>query len=55
MGGVYCEDCDIAPLAVSENEKAGVRPWAVDPELARRLWTMSEQLTGVRFPAGQHA
>jgi NAD(P)-dependent dehydrogenase (short-subunit alcohol dehydrogenase family) len=49
MGGGYCEDSDIAPLAVSESEKTGERPWAVDPKLARRLWTASEQLTGVDF------
>lgn len=27
---------------------------ARDPELARRLWTLSEQLTGVRFPRLRH-
>ncbi|WP_233838438.1 oxidoreductase [Paraburkholderia sp. ZP32-5] len=45
MGGVYCEDCDIAP-AVSSDHKAlnGVLPWAADPVLARRLWTLSESL-----------
>lgn len=47
-GGVYCEDCDIA-VAVSANSplRTGVRPWAIDPKLAARLWTMSEKLTGV--------
>ncbi|NKJ45584.1 oxidoreductase [Burkholderia sp. SG-MS1] len=55
MGGVYCEDCDIAPLAMSESDKGGVRSWAVDPELALHLWTVSEQLTGTHFPAGQYA
>jgi hypothetical protein len=25
----------------------GVRPWATDPELAERLWQMSERLTGL--------
>jgi len=24
-------------------------PWTTDPEAARRLWEVSEQLTGVRF------
>lgn len=52
MGGVYCENSDIA-VAVSPEDKrrVGVKPWAVDPEAARRLWTVSETLTGVRFPA----
>jgi hypothetical protein len=47
MGGVYCENCDIA-VAVSADSKAmlGVRPWAIDPDLANRLWSLSETLTG---------
>ncbi|MGO8654745.1 oxidoreductase, partial [Rhizobium ruizarguesonis] len=27
-------------------EMLGVRPWATDPELAERLWQLSERLTG---------
>jgi NAD(P)-dependent dehydrogenase (short-subunit alcohol dehydrogenase family) len=56
-GGVYCEDCDIARLIVSDEAVApgsasmesGVRAWAVDVEAADRLWTMSEVQTGVHF------
>ncbi len=50
-GGVYCEDCDIAP-AWHEGLRpyTGVRAYAVDPEAARRLWAMSEAMTGVSFP-----
>lgn len=51
LGGVYCEDCDIAKLADASTERAGVRPWAVDRALALRLWTLSEQLTGVSLPS----
>ena len=49
-GGVYCEDCDIA-AAVPADDKgfSGVRPWAVDPALADKLWALSERMTGVRF------
>jgi len=49
-GGVYCEDCDIA-VAVPADDKgfSGVRPWAIDRELADRLWTLSERMTGVAF------
>ena len=48
LGGVYCENCDIA-LAVPADSTAdfGVRPWAIDPEPADRLWRLSERLTGV--------
>lgn len=43
MGGVYCEDCDVAEAtSADEPRPSGVRPWAVDPELAEKLWTLSE-------------
>lgn len=48
MGGLYCEDCEIASL--NENEPpsfVGVRPYATDPEQAERLWALSAQLTGL--------
>ena len=49
-GGVYCEDCDIAPAVPADAPPgAGVRPWAIDPEAARGLWALSERLTGVRL------
>ncbi|OXM63373.1 MULTISPECIES: SDR family NAD(P)-dependent oxidoreductase [Amycolatopsis] len=56
MGGVYCEDCDIAepasgdPLPSGPGRPAmflGVRDYAVDPQQADRLWTLSAELTGV--------
>jgi NAD(P)-dependent dehydrogenase (short-subunit alcohol dehydrogenase family) len=46
MGGLYCEDCDIAEL-VYEDGPSGVRPYALDPDQAARLWTLSADLTGV--------
>jgi hypothetical protein len=47
LGGVYCENCNIA-AAVPEDSKGllGVRPWATNPEFAERLWQLSEKLTG---------
>ena len=48
MGGVYCEDCDIAELVPDDDKgMVGVRSYAVDPEQAARLWTLSAELTGV--------
>ncbi|MCU1681291.1 MAG: oxidoreductase [Amycolatopsis sp.] len=49
MGGVYCEDCDIAePLASADaTTPSGVRDHAIDPEQAARLWALSADLTGV--------
>jgi NAD(P)-dependent dehydrogenase (short-subunit alcohol dehydrogenase family) len=50
MGGVYCEDCDIArALPADDKSFVGVRPWAIDTAIADKLWTLSEQMTGVRF------
>jgi NAD(P)-dependent dehydrogenase (short-subunit alcohol dehydrogenase family) len=47
-GGTYCEDCDIArAVPAGTTGLFGVMPWAVDPGYAERLWTLSEQLTGV--------
>jgi NAD(P)-dependent dehydrogenase (short-subunit alcohol dehydrogenase family) len=49
MGGVYCADCEIARELPSDDstELHGVRPRAIDPVAAGRLWTLSEQLTSV--------
>ncbi|MCX4977755.1 SDR family NAD(P)-dependent oxidoreductase [Streptomyces sp. NBC_00620] len=47
MGGVYCEDCDIAEPAPADGERTGVQAYAIDPEQAARLWALSAELTGV--------
>jgi NAD(P)-dependent dehydrogenase (short-subunit alcohol dehydrogenase family) len=39
-GGVYCENCDIALVKTDGDD--GVRPYAIDPVIAQRLWTWSE-------------
>lgn len=46
LGGVYCEDCDIAPLNTGETGRRGVAAWAADIDLAERLWAISEEWTG---------
>ncbi|GGZ17612.1 SDR family NAD(P)-dependent oxidoreductase [Streptomyces nitrosporeus] len=46
MGGVYCEDCDVAEPA-GEGTEGGVHAHATDPEQAARLWALSAGLTGV--------
>lgn len=61
MGGVYCENCDIAPGVPRKDEadrssdairqvgsmSLGVMPYAVGPEAAARLWRLSEHLAGL--------
>ena len=49
-GGLYCEDCQIAEAAIGEAFGRGVHPWALDAEAAERLWTLSEEWSGERFP-----
>ncbi|SHM20805.1 SDR family NAD(P)-dependent oxidoreductase [Actinacidiphila paucisporea] len=47
LGGVYLEDCDIAEPARPDGTRNGVRDYAIDPDQASRLWTLSAHLTGV--------
>ncbi|MBW2666767.1 MAG: SDR family NAD(P)-dependent oxidoreductase [Deltaproteobacteria bacterium] len=48
-GGLYLEDCGIAEPVTSDESDHGFMPHAVDPEAAKRLWAISEELQGVRF------
>lgn len=46
LGGLYCEDCDIAKLKSStEITFKEVEAYAVDTEQAKRLWDLSSELT----------
>lgn len=52
IGGVYLQNCDIAPFEPSntpietDGPAAGVMRYAVDPDSAQRLWRLSEELVG---------
>jgi hypothetical protein len=51
LGGVYCEDCDVAALWQKGNSPySGVHAHAVDPAISEALWTLSEKMTGVSYP-----
>jgi len=60
-GGQYCANCDIAGIMniqAGDAERiknssglAGVLPYAIDADAAAKLWTLSEQLTGIEFAA----
>jgi NAD(P)-dependent dehydrogenase (short-subunit alcohol dehydrogenase family) len=55
MGGVYCEDVEVAALASGKREQGmgyaarGVQPYSVDESHAKRLWSLSEEMTGITF------
>lgn len=50
MGGVYCEDADIANLEDPDNAMGrffGVKPYAIDAANAAKLWDVSAAATGI--------
>lgn len=47
VGGRYCDNCAVSEM--SEAGYQGVRPYAIDPDRAKALWTRSEELVGERF------
>jgi hypothetical protein len=49
IGGHYCEDCHVAEIASAPGIRAGVQPYALDPQHAQALWQVSEELVGERF------
>jgi NAD(P)-dependent dehydrogenase (short-subunit alcohol dehydrogenase family) len=58
-GGLYCENCDVANIDRGDIEHkyddmstlVGVQPYAIDGERAKKLWQLSEQMTGISFNA----
>ncbi|MFA6084511.1 SDR family NAD(P)-dependent oxidoreductase [Mucilaginibacter sp.] len=58
IGGVYCENADVAELDEGNIEHNyddpsslyGVQPYSVDAENAKKLWTLTESMTSVSFP-----
>jgi hypothetical protein len=55
MGGVYCENCDVAPVRAEKPVPTsmadairlrGVAPYAIDEAAAERLWSLSVRLLG---------
>lgn len=49
IGGVYCENTDIATLSSNEAIIGGIKPYSLDEKNAKRLWKLSEEMTGIKF------
>lgn len=49
IGGVYCEDNEIAELYHGKEFSAGVRSYSLDESNLNHLWELSEKLTGITF------
>ena len=58
IGGVYCEDGDIAGLDLGNIEHRfddlsslrGVQPYSMNAGNAQRLWQLTEEMTNIKFP-----
>jgi NAD(P)-dependent dehydrogenase (short-subunit alcohol dehydrogenase family) len=59
IGGVYCENADVAELDEGNIEHRyddplslrGVQPYSLNAESAQRLWALTEEMLGISFPA----
>jgi NAD(P)-dependent dehydrogenase (short-subunit alcohol dehydrogenase family) len=49
VGGLYCEDCHVAAIEPDAAKRAGVKPYALNPETAKALWAKSEEMVSERF------
>lgn len=54
IGGVYCEDCDIAELDLGGFGQhglgtKGVQAYSLDKNNAKQLWNLTEKMTGITF------
>lgn len=57
VGGVYCEDADVAELDLGQIEHRyddpgslrGVKPYSLHEASAKRLWALSEEMNGLPF------
>jgi len=49
LGGVYCEDADVAEINHEQTFTAGVKTYSLDEASAKRLWRLSEEMTGIPF------
>ena len=49
VGGRYCEDCHVAEVVPDPGIRDGVKPYAIDPDRAKALWALSEQMVGETF------
>jgi NAD(P)-dependent dehydrogenase (short-subunit alcohol dehydrogenase family) len=48
-GGLYLEDCQVSEPFDPAHPGRGHQPYALDPDGARRLWALSEQLVGAEY------
>lgn len=49
LGGIYCEDVEVAEINRGQSFSAGVKLYSLDETNAKLLWKLSEEMTGIPF------
>jgi len=49
LGGVYCENVDVAFLSKDVSLIGGIKAYSLDENNAKKLWKLSEEMTGITF------
>jgi NAD(P)-dependent dehydrogenase (short-subunit alcohol dehydrogenase family) len=49
VGGVYCEDAEVAIVADDNEMSAGVKRYSLDRDNAKQLWEWTQAVTGINF------
>ncbi len=49
LGGVYCENVDVAESSSNVKIIGGIKAYSLDENNAKRLWKLSEEMTGMTF------
>lgn len=49
LGGIYCEDVEVAEINSGQAFSGGVKLYSLDETNAKRLWKLSEEMTGIPF------
>lgn len=52
IGGVYCEDVEIASVTHESAVTPGVKLYSLDEDNAKRLWDLSEKMAEISFTIG---
>ncbi|MFC4164046.1 SDR family NAD(P)-dependent oxidoreductase [Epilithonimonas zeae] len=49
LGGVYCENVDVAQLSSDVSIIGGIKTYSLDETNSKRLWKLSEEMIGMTF------
>ena len=49
IGGLYCEDVDVAEINHGQTFSAGVKTYSLDETNTKKLWALSQKLIGITF------